>query len=192
MHPLVGYHRDPLPQLRVQVRQAMRLAPLQSTEKIPPQYFTPDSTLPLVCARYGRLRPYLVLLLRPTWLWAAGCSRVAFCLPRDSALIGTGFDYSGDILTGGATFSQRIRDPWSFSEDAQTEKTCGARDASLHDSLRTKLATFGGRPTRLIEIWYPFGTSIRARPPKSWRGVERLVNGHLRPKGNSSMRQISI
>ena len=39
MHPLVGHGRNPLAQLRIHIREAMRFAPLQSAETIPAQVF---------------------------------------------------------------------------------------------------------------------------------------------------------
>jgi hypothetical protein len=41
MHALVGYGGDPLPQLRVHLRQTVRLASLQSAKKIPAQILHP-------------------------------------------------------------------------------------------------------------------------------------------------------
>lgn len=53
-HALVGHGLYPLAELGVEVGQTRRFSALQATQALRRTYFTPDSILPFVLARYGR------------------------------------------------------------------------------------------------------------------------------------------
>ena len=54
VHALVGYTPDPLAQLRIQIAQAVRLAPLQATQEVPPHVLHARFHFPF---RLGAIRP---------------------------------------------------------------------------------------------------------------------------------------